>query len=706
MVTKYFGSIPKGPAVTPVKLPAAVLTTDRHVSFVDGYAKRPMLRMVFPTTPQYDKDEAPLDCLAEILGQGKNSIFYKNMVKTQKAINASAGNATAELSGEFTISIIPYPGQKLSDMEQLVRAAFAEFEKRGVTDEDVEKFRAQREASLIKGLESVSGKVAELAAYQTYTGNANYIGKDLNRYYTLKKEDVMRVYNQYIKGKHALILSVLTKGNEQNSVAADDYTVSEAGYKAPNYGYDKLKYNKAKDNFDRSKMPGNGANPVVNVPEYYTADIAGSIKAIGTHTDEIPVVTLLLKLKGGRMMEAATPNKMGLASMTANMMEEDTKVRSAEDFAKELDKLGSDISVSASDDAMIIRVQSLRKNLDKTLALVQERLLQPKFTEEAFELNRKRTIEGIKSANTRATFIASNVYPKVLYGNDNVLAWPSSGTEKTLSSLTLKDVEDFYSNYISRNDASVIIVGDVQKEEILPKLGFLSQLPNNAITLPQIKAAPAQGKTKIYFVNVPNAAQTEFRVGYVTNMKYDALGNYYKSGIMNYPLGGAFNSRLNLYLREDKGWTYGARGSFDGSKYTGDYTFSSGIRADATDSALVDVLRIINKFKTEGATQEELTFTKSSMGQSDARKYESQGQKAGFLSRIQEYNLPATYTKSQNAMLEGLQLDEVNRLALKYVPDNKNVTVLLVGDKAKLWDNLSKLGYDMVELDKEGNMVK
>lgn len=706
LVNKYFGSIPKGPAVTPVKLPAAVLTADRHVSFIDNYAKQPMLRMVFPTTPQYDKDETPLDCLAEIIGQGKNSIFYKNLVKTQKAINASAGNYTSELSGEMTISVIPYPGQKLSDIEQLVRTALAEFEKRGVTDEDVEKFRAQREASLIKGLENVSGKVSELAAYQTYTGNANYIGKDLNRYYALKKEDVMRVYNQYIKGKHALILSVLTKGNEENRVAADDYVVSEAGYKAPNYGYDKLKYVKAKDKFDRSKVPGNGANPVVNVPEYYTADVAESIKTIGTYTDEIPVITLLLKLKGGRMMEAATPDKMGIAAMTANMMEEDTKVRSSEDFAKELDKLGSDISVYTDDDAMIVRVQSLRKNLDKTLVLMQERLLQPKFTQEAFELNRKRTIEGIKSAKTRATFIASSVYPKVLYGSDNILAWPASGTEKTLKALELKDVEDFYKNNFSRNGADIIIVGDVQKDEILPKLDFLKLLPNTNITLPQIKTAPAQGKTKIYFVNVPNAAQTEFRVGYVTNMKYDALGNYYKSGIMNYPLGGAFNSRLNLYLREDKGWTYGARGNFDGSKYAGDYTFSSGIRADATDSALADVLRIIEKYKNDGATTDELAFTKSSMGQSDARKYESQGQKAGFLSRILEYNLPATYTKSQNAMLNGLQLDEVNRLAKQYLPDSKNVTVLLVGDKAKLWTKLSKLGYDMVELDNEGAIVK
>lgn len=703
LVEKYFGSIPKGPEVKPVKLPLPVIEKDRYVSMLDNYAKAPRLQMVFATTPSYSKDEPALDCLAEILGQGKNSILYKNLVKTQKAVNATVYNGTSELAGEFTFIVTPYPGQKLADIEKTIRESLKEFEQRGVTDEDVAKFRSKIEAQMISQLENVSGKVSQLAAFYTFTGNPNYIGKALKEYTSVTKEDVQRVYETYIKGKHAVIVSVLTKGDEDNKAGEDNYEISKDGYVAPNYGYDGLKYVKAKDNFDRSKVPGNGPNPVVKVPAFWKETVAGSIQAIGTRSDEIPVVTMVLKFKGGKMMDAKDPSKAGLANLTAVMMEEDTKNFTAEAFSAELDKLGSSIDISTEDDATVVTVETLTKNLDKTLKLLEERLLRPKFTAEAFDMNKKRTLESLKNALNRPNVVASLVYSKILFGEDNVMGWWKMGTEKTLNNLTLEDVQNYYNNYISRKDAQLIVVGDVTKEQLLPKLAFLSQLPNKNVELPEIKAAPEVNKTKIYFVDVPNAAQTEFRIGTSTGLKYDVMGDFYKAGIMNYPLGGAFNSRLNLNLREEKGWTYGARGSFDGDKYVGAYNFSAGIKADATDSALADIVRIMNEFKLKGVTPEELEFTKKSIGQSDARKYENSYQKAIFLSRILEYNLPATFTKDQNDLLEKMTLQEINEIVAKYAPDTKKTNIVLVGDKSKVWNKLKLLGYDMVELDKDGN---
>jgi zinc protease len=704
-VEKYFGSIPRGPEVKPVDLPLPVLTQDRYVSMVDNYAKLPQLYITYPTPPSFSKDEAALDCLAEIIGQGKNSIFYKNMVKSKMAVSASAYNSTSELAGEFVMTIMPYPGQKLPDLEKMVRASLTELEQRGITDEDIEKFVSGQEARIIKGLERVDGKVAQLAAFQTFTGDANYIGKELKRYTSVTKADVMRVYDQYIKGKHAVVLSVLTKNDEGNKAAADNYTVSKDGYTPPSYGYNALKYNKAKDAFDRSMMPGVGANPVVHVPEFWQSGLAGTIKAIGATTNEIPLVTLQLKFKGGKMMDAYYPQKSGVANMFSSMMDEDTKNYSAEAFSASLDKLGSSIQVYTTDDATVVNVQTLSKNLDKTLALLEERLLHPRFTQEAFDRNKDRLSENIKNAMNRPNYLASVLFPRVLFGSQNVLGWPTYGTLETIGRIELKDVEHYYNNYFSRNDAEVIVVGDVKESDMIPGLGFLAQLPDKKITLPELTTAPEVKQTTIYFVNVPNAAQTEFRMGKVTGLKYDALGDYYKAGVMNYVLGGAFNSRLNLYLRENKGWTYGARSYFDGDKYSGTYTFSAGIKADATDSALTDILRIMNDYKTKGITQDELAFTQKSIGQSDARKYESALQKAGFLGRILEYGLPQTYTKDQNALLKRLDDQEINNLADKYLPASGKMDILLVGDKAKLWDRLEKAGYNMVELDKEGNQI-
>lgn len=704
-VEKYFGAIPKGPEVKPVKLPIPVLSKDRYVSMTDNYAKLPMLRMTYPTPPAFSKDQAALDCLAEIMGQGKSSLFYKNLIKPGKAVNASVYNNDhgLELSGEFTISVTPYPGQQLSDIEKLVRETFAEFEKRGATDEDIAKFRNGSEADMIYGLESVAGKVSQLAAFYTFTGNPNYIGKELKAYTSVTKEDVMRVYRQYIKGKHAVVLSVLTKGNENNKAATDNYTISEAGYKSPGYGYDQLQYHKAKDNFDRKQMPAAGPAVVVKAPAFWQGTIDNSIKVIGAQSKEIPAVNMILHFKGGKMTDQAEKN--GTANLFAAMMNEDTKNYSAEAFSQALDQLGSSINVSAGDDEIVVQVRSLSKNLDKTMALLEERLLRPQFTEEDFKRNQKRTGETVKNALNQPTYVAATVYNRMLAGSGNPLGWPVSGTEATIARIQLEDIEQYYANRFSKIGAEVVVVGDVDQQAILSKLGFLKQLSNVEIMPMMLPSAPQVTQTKVYLVNIPGAAQTEFRVGIPNDMRYDATGPFYRSTVMNYPLGGAFNSRLNLYLREDKGWTYGARSNFYGDKYSGSYSFSAGIKASATDSALTDVLRIISEYRANGATAEELDFTRSSITQSEARKYETGFQKAGFLDNILTYNLPADYTEQQNTILKGLKVSDLKALAAQQLPDKDHLLILLVGDKASLSGKLKEKGFEVVELDKEGKVM-
>mgnify|MGYP003340311003 CR=1 FL=1 len=204
------------------------------------------------------------------------------------------------------------------------------------------------------------------------------------------------------------------------------------------------------------------------------------------------------------------------------------------------------------------------------------------------------------------------------------------------------------------------------------------------------------------FRSVPKAAQTEFRVGKVVNMPYDLVGEYYKCDLMNYVLGANFNSRLNLNLREDKGWTYGARANFNGSKYSVEYTFSSGIRADATDSALTEVLKEINNYAANGITTDELGFMKSAIGQRDALQYETPGQKSGFVSRLLEYNLEGNYVATQNNMLKSINKIEIDQLAKKWLQTD-NMNILLVGDKAKILPGLQKFGYEIIELDADGN---
>ena len=220
--------------------------------------------------------------------------------------------------------------------------------------------------------------------------------------------------------------------------------------------------------------------------------------------------------------------------------------------------------------------------------------------------------------------------------------------------------------------------------------------------MPALPSAPGVEKTKIYVVNIPHAAQTEFRVGYVTNLKYDATGDYYKASLANYNLGGGFNGRLNIRLREDKGWTYGARSLFSGDKYTGTFYFSSGIRADATDSALAEVLSLLKNYNTNGPNNDEVTFMKNSIGQSDARNYETGNQKASFVAKILRYNLPANFVDQQTQILNNISTSEIDELAKKYFDINK-MNILLVGDTDLFVPGLKSFGYEIVELDADGN---
>lgn len=706
LVEKYFGSIPRGPEVKPVVVPPAVLKQDRYVSYIDNYARLPLLSVVYPTVPNYHKDMGALACLAQVLGQGRNSVIYQQMVKKQLALQASGFSSLSELSGEFMFQITPSPGKTLATMDTLFRRALDSFEVRGVTDEDVAKFKGGIESQQINGLQSVSGKVSQLAQFQTFTGNPNKIAELITMYQSVTKEDVMRVYNEYIKGKSAVFLSVLPKGQDKMMAAADNYKIDSSQYAAPEYGYAGLKYNKAKDIFDRSKLPGNGANPVVKVPKFWRKDLPNGVKMIGTESNEIPTVTITIKIPGGHLLQGNDTSKVGLASMFASMMNEDTKNYSAEQMTVELQKLGSNVSVSSSVDGITFNVQCLKKNLAPTLALVEERMLNPKFTEAAFSRMQKQRVEGFKQLKADPAAVADLVFAKINYGPNNILAMNEDGTEYTIKNLKLQDVQDYFNNYMTSQGVKVVVVGDVKQEEVLPKLSFLDKLPKKKIELPAANgAASTIDKTKVFMVDIPKAAQSQFRVGYATGMKYDATGNYYRSMLLNYPLGGDFNSRLNLNLREDKGWTYGARSGFSADEYSGDFSFSSGIRADATDSALVEVMKELSNYRDNGITEAELKFMKNSLGQRDARSYETGIQKANFIRRILDYNLPANYIDQQNKILADLTKKEVDAFAKKMLAPEK-MNILLVGDKSKILDGIKKLGYEIVELDVDGKKVE
>ena len=704
-IEKYFGTIPMGPKVEDAHFPAVVLEKDRYATMTDNYAKNQMLNITIPTVPAHHPDEVALDCLAQILGGDNNSILYQALVKSQKATRASCNQPTDELAGNLNFSIMPAGTNTLADMEKAVREALSTFERKGASDDDINKFIAGRETGLIYGLESVSGKVSQLASSFTFEKDANAIVKNLAALRKLTKEDVMRVYQKYIANQHMLILNVLTKDKQTGKAGEDNYTVDESKNIFPIVDYTGLQYKAVKDNFDRNKMPASGANPGITVPKI-SKELSlkeSGIKMMAHQTTDLPIVNLSISLKGGRYLEQKDLSKLGITNLFTQMMDEDTKAHSSEEFSVLLDKLGSSISIFASGDELNINVGSLSKNVDATLDLLNERLLQPLFTQDNLDRIKGQVLSNLKNSKQNASYVAGIAYSKMMYGTNNILGLPSSGTPKTIEAITLSDIENYYNNNISKLNANIVVVGDYKDADITKLMSIVEKLPSKKLDIPVPAKAKATDNKTVYIVNIPKAAQTEFRIGYPTNMLYDATGEYYKSTLMNFPLGGAFNSHINLNLREDKAWTYGARANFGASKYTGTYTFSSGIKTPVTDSALIEVMKELNSYASTGITKEELSFTKNAIGQSDARKYETGMQKAGFISNMMYYNLPSTYVAQQNKILNSITKAQIDALAKKWITPAK-MMIVLAGDKDKIAPGIEKLGYKIVELDSDGEV--
>lgn len=694
LAKKYYGTIPRGTEVVADKQKRVVLKEDRYISYEDNI-RFPLLQFSYATVPNFHPDEAPLDILSDILGGSENSLFYKNFQKSQIAIQASVQHPCQELAGQFQLTVLPYPGKTLAEMEEMVRATLDEFEKRGVNEDDLKRFKSSFESQVISGLETVSGKASSLAQYQYVHNNPNYVAKDLKRYMDVTAADIMRVFNTYIKGQKAVILSVYPKGQPQLVAKQDNFKyVRDKSLKANMAQYEGLTYKKPtkeQDGFDRSVKPASGPSPVVQVPAFWKETFANGLKVIGTKNDEIPKTYLRIGIKAGHRY--ADPRKAGIVELFAAMMAGTTDKYSTEEFAGELQKLGSSISVSAGNEELVVNMSCLSKNIDATLALLEQAMMHPKFTQEEFDRLKLSQMESIANLVNQPTALADNQFEKVLYGEGHPMAVPSVGTAKTLEGVTLEDIKAFYKSHFAPNISNMVIVGDIEKDALLGKIGFIKNWSKRDVSYPREPATPQPGATKIYLVDKPDAAQSEIRMGYMS-LPFDATGDFYKSKLMNFNLGGNFNSRLTQKLREEKGWTYGSYTYFSGSENAGPFTAGGAFKREATDSAVAEFINQFQNFANNGITDDELSFLKSSVGQQDALKYEAGYQKTGFLNTILRFGLDADYVDKQNDILKKLTKEEVNALAKKYI-DAQKMAIVVVGDKKTIYEGLSKLPYEI-----------
>ena len=699
-IEKYYGEIPQGEPIEKRSPMPVTLASTVKLYHEDNFAKAPQLTMVFPTVERYSKDSYSLNFLGQILSGTKKAPLYVVLIKDKKLTSrVMARNGSQELAGSFTISVGANPGVNLTDVEKAIFEGLKKFEKDGFTEEDLTIIKAGYETRFYNSFASVQGKAFQLADYTMFTGDPGYYKKDLDAIQSVTMADIKAAYEKYIKGKNFVETSFVPKG-EVNLIAEGavnagivEEDVTKAAEVKESAATEEV-IAKTLTKIDRSIMPPAKPDPTVSIPTPWSGSLSDGMKIWSIVQNELPLVQYSIVINGGHMLDNV--EKAGVANMVATLMNEGTKNKTPEQLEDAIGLLGATIRVNSGNEDISVDVSSMSKNFEKTLALVQEMLLEPRWDTVQFALARSRIINGLKRNAASPDYLATKTLNKLMFG-DNILAVDATGTEESVATITIEDLKDFYNKYISPSIARFLIVGDVDSARIKSALSDLNKKwQPKEVTIPEIKVPGAPEKSKIFFVDVPDAKQSVIAIGAPSLAR--ANPDFYPATVANYKLGGSFNGIFNLILREDKGFTYGARSSFSGAKNYGTFIATSRVRTNSTLESVTIFKTEMEKYRNT-IPQEYVDFTKSALLKANALRFETLGNLLGMLNTMTAYNLPKDYIKQEEAFVTGLTPEKELDLAKKYI-DPSRMYYVVVGDAKTQLKDLEKVGLGKPELEK------
>ncbi len=701
LIEKYFGELKAHGDPKPLKPMPVTLNETKKLYHEDNFARASMLTMVWPSIEEGNKDAYALQYLSSLLSDGKKAPLYKVLVKEKNYTSrASAYTYHKELAGEFYVNVTANQGVNLTDVENAVFEAFKKFEDEGFTDRDVERVKAQLETGFYNGIKSLEDKAFSLAMNNVFTGDPGYLTQDLANLKAVTKDDILRVYDKYIKGKNYVATSFVPKGQVDMAAAGSvkapivEESVEDLG-RVEQIAETDEEIIKTPSKIDRTVEPEKGPMPEIKLPDVWKSELSNGIKVYGVLHDELPLVSYELIIRGGHLLDSI--EKPGVANLVASLMNEGTKNKTPMELEEEIDFLGASIQVRSGRESMSISANCLARNFEKTIDLVEEILLEPRWDEEEFELAKTRLINGIKRSKASADNVAAQTFNKLLYGEDHIYGIPSVGTEESVESITLDDLKAFYKANFSPSVASFEIAGAVSPSRVKKALADLeTQWEAKEVTIPEFELPEPITESKVYFVDMPGAKQSALKVGNISMKRSDA--DYYPAYVMNYQLGGVFGSHINMKLREEKGYTYGARSGFSGTKVAGPFSVSTSVVTDATLESL-EIIRDLTEDYKEGISEEELEFTKNAILKSNTRRFETMDNVLNMLWMIDYYGMPVDYVKNNEKIVMDMTLDSHKALANKYLHPDKMI-YLVVGDAATQLEPLKKLGFgDPILLD-------
>jgi zinc protease len=688
LVEKYFGSLKRGEPVPVINVETPPITSERR-AVVQDRVELPRVYMAWITPPIFEVGDAEADITSAVLGEGRSSRLYRSLVYDQQIAQAvSAQQYSLTLGSVFTIEATARPGHTAAELEQAVEAELVRLREAGPEAAEVERARNTIETRIIQRLETLGGfgGVADrLNSYNHYLGTPGYLEQDIARYRAVTPDSVRtfvqtelrpeaRVVVHGVPGEPDLGPPVATPPAASSAQAAGGESVNP-------------------DEPWRNEPPAAAAAGSLALPTPASFTLANGLTVLVNERPGLPIVSANLLIKTG---SGANPvDRPGLANFTATMLSEGTATRTALDIANEAAQLGASLGTGSTMDAIQVTAGSLRRNFPALLDLLADVALHPAFPAEEIERQRASRLASLVQQRESPGAVANAAMFAALYGPAHAYGYTELGTEAANRAIGRDGLQAFWSQNFVPNNAALVVSGQITTGELRPlvEAAFGAWQPGTPAE-PSL-GAPATTPARLVFVDQPGAPQTQLRVASIGVPR--STPEYEPLRVMNEALGGLFSSRINMNLREQHGYTYGASSQFVFRRAAGPFLIASGVRTDVTAPAVEEILKEVRRMRDTELTPEELRLAKDSLVRSLPSEFETSSRVTGSTAAIFLYDLGLDYYSSYPARLTAVTAGQVQAVARRYlVPES--LVVIAAGDREKIAAGLRRLGLGREEV--------
>ena len=672
-VQEYFGDIQAGPPLTKPKKWIAKRTEQTREVMEDNVPQTRIYKVW--NVPEDGTAEAQaLDLASSTLAGSKNSPLYQELVyKKGLATGVSDFYYGREIAGLFIISATVAPGQDVNEVENVIDATLQKYLKTGPNSKLLKNTKTSTIAGLTNGLQRIGGfggKSDILATYQTLYGDAGAFKKILAMYLDTSASDVKKAANKWLSsGDYVLTIVPAAKTSVVKSLVDRSKGIP--------YPTEKLSY---------------------SFPTIQSAILENGTKLVLAERNDLPLVQLEIVFNNGYAIES--DNELGLVNFTMSMVDEGTDKYNSLEFAEMQESLGSGIGFGSSIDTTYASMSSLKVNLEKTLDLFKEGLLNPTFPQVELDKVKKRWLAGIDQELNSPASMANREIRTLVYGSGHPYAKSSSsGIKSTVENFTREDLQGMYAKLTNPNDATFIVTGDISladATELLNKKFSNWKSPDKAIVQVDLFNVNDQASPRVFLIDKPGAIQSYILAAQLlppTNSDDDILIDY-----MNYAIAGSFTSRLNMNLREDKSWSYGVRTSTGYSQGQRLMRMTAPVQTDKTAPAIIEILREYNEYiNSSPINEEELSKIKNARTLRLPGQYETLGALLGGIEDIVKYNRDFDYLDTIADKRNSIKLEDVQSATTKYLDTNK-WTWVIVGDLNEIENPIRDLNIGPVKI--------